>query len=98
MLNIVAHRGFWKSKSEQNTNIAFQRAFKSGFSVELDIRDYNNRLVIAHDPTSSKKYLYLAQIKLPLVTRKIVFFINLKSSELQSLISKSKIDKNNLPS
>ncbi len=49
-MNIIAHRGLWKEKAEQNTIEAFKRAFDNGFGVELDVRDNLGRLVISHDP------------------------------------------------
>lgn len=48
-MEILSHRGFWKTKNEQNTKIAFERAFQNSFGVETDIRDCGNNLVISHD-------------------------------------------------
>ena len=50
---ILAHRGYWKSKSEQNTATAFKRSFSHGFGVETDVRDYKGELVISHDIADS---------------------------------------------
>jgi hypothetical protein len=47
---LLAHRGLWKVKSEQNTLDAFRAAFARGFGVELDVRDLGGELVISHDP------------------------------------------------
>lgn len=53
MINIIAHRGFWLSRHEQNTLVAFQRALDHGFGIETDFRDFFGNLVIAHDlPTN----------------------------------------------
>jgi hypothetical protein len=49
-LKIICHRGYWKSKGEQNTLESFENAFASGYSVETDIRDMGGELVISHDP------------------------------------------------
>jgi len=49
MMQILSHRGFWKTKEEQNTAIAFRRSFENGFGVETDIRDCGRELVISHD-------------------------------------------------
>jgi len=46
---IIAHRGYWRKKSEKNTAAAFKKAFSEGFGVETDIRDYNGKLVVSHD-------------------------------------------------
>lgn len=48
-MKILAHRGYWKTKKEQNTLIAFARAVENGFGIETDFRDRQSRLVIAHD-------------------------------------------------
>jgi len=48
-MHIIAHRGYWKTSEEKNTQIAFERAFKSGFGVETDFRDYAGKIVISHD-------------------------------------------------
>ena len=51
---ILSHRGFWLSPNEKNLEIAFRRSFEAGFGVETDIRDYQGRLVIAHDIASKE--------------------------------------------
>jgi len=48
-MKIIAHRGMWFSKNEQNTLVAFERALKNGFGIETDFRDFNGSLVISHD-------------------------------------------------
>ena len=56
---ILAHRGFWTDESgskvlEQNSKDAISRAFELGFGVEIDIRDFDGELVIAHDPATKQ--------------------------------------------
>lgn len=46
---VLSHRGYWKSESEKNRPIAFERSFCSGIGTETDVRDYKGRLVISHD-------------------------------------------------
>lgn len=48
-MKILAHRGWWHVPAEKNTEIAFRRAFESGFGVETDARDQNGILKISHD-------------------------------------------------
>lgn len=48
-IQIISHRGFWKNKSEQNSESAFFRSLSEGYGIETDIRDYKGNLVIAHD-------------------------------------------------
>ncbi|MDN5554340.1 hypothetical protein [Prevotella sp.] len=49
-MNIIAHRGFWKTDSEKNTLIALQRAIESGFGFETDFRDCGGKILISHNP------------------------------------------------
>lgn len=46
---ILAHRGYWLYKEEENTLPAFYRAFENGFGVETDIRDFHGQIVISHN-------------------------------------------------
>lgn len=51
-MKILAHRGYWTDKAEQNSLRAFERAFTYGFGIETDVRDYCGKLVISHDIAS----------------------------------------------
>ena len=46
---ILAHRGLWSKKSDQNTLGALVKALAEGFGLETDLRDYNSKIVISHD-------------------------------------------------
>lgn len=35
-MRIIAHRGYWFSAQEKNTEVAFYRAFSMGFGTETD--------------------------------------------------------------
>lgn len=48
-MQIISHRGYWKTEEEKNTKTAFKRSFKLGFGTETDIRDSGSTLVISHD-------------------------------------------------
>ena len=49
-MQILAHRGWWRSPSEKNSEGAFRAALSAGYGIETDIRDFDGRLVISHDP------------------------------------------------
>jgi hypothetical protein len=53
MIQILSHRGYWKSPEEKNTVEAFVRSFSLGYGTETDVRDClvggKPRLVISHD-------------------------------------------------
>jgi len=48
-MQIISHRGYWKSTEEKNREIAFERSFALGFGTETDLRDYCGRVVVSHD-------------------------------------------------
>lgn len=48
-MQIISHRGYWKSAEEKNQHTAFERSFSAGFGLETDIRDRNGSLVVCHD-------------------------------------------------
>ena len=54
--NILAHRGLWSSKEEQNSRSAIKRALASGFGIETDIRDHDGRVVLSHDVPRNDDY------------------------------------------
>jgi len=48
-MNIIAHRGLWRSPEEKNSEEAFRAAFDAGFGAEIDVRDLDGELVVSHD-------------------------------------------------
>lgn len=54
-MKILAHRGYWKTKKEQNTSIAFERSFSLGLGIETDIRDHLRKVVVSHDMATGKE-------------------------------------------
>lgn len=57
--NILAHRGLWSCKNQQNSIDALIDAINAGFGVETDIRDLDGDVVISHDPPTSNSYVDL---------------------------------------
>lgn len=49
VMEIISHRGFWKSENEKNSIQAFEESFKNNFGTETDLRDYKGKIVISHD-------------------------------------------------
>jgi hypothetical protein len=52
-MEILSHRGYWKTPEEKNTRVAFERSFRLGFGTETDVRDRLGELVISHDMPDS---------------------------------------------
>lgn len=49
-MEIISHRGYWKTLDEKNSITALYRSFRLGYGTETDLRDLNGELVISHDP------------------------------------------------
>jgi hypothetical protein len=57
-MQILAHRGFWKFKSDQNSLKAFELALTHNYGIETDLRDFCGKLVISHDPPRQEGILF----------------------------------------
>jgi glycerophosphoryl diester phosphodiesterase len=54
-MHIYAHRGLWQgTHSLQNTAVAIEDAFESGFGVEIDLWKILDRICVTHDGESSE--------------------------------------------
>ena len=80
-MNILCHRGAWKSENEKNTILAFSNALNLKHGFESDVRDYNSSLVISHDIADKNSILFEEVLKL-LKNDKYCFAINIKSDGL----------------
>jgi len=49
-VQIISHRGYWKTPAEKNGRAAFARTLELGFGTETDVRDLGGELVVSHDP------------------------------------------------
>lgn len=56
-MQILSHRGYWKTAEEKNGKKAFKRSFDLGFGTETDIRDHGSHLVISHDIPNGNEQL-----------------------------------------
>jgi hypothetical protein len=106
-MQIISHRGWWKSSDEKNQLIAFEREFQYCSNclsesyrggVETDIRDYNGSLVISHDiPTKDSLSLdkFLSLYSSYNIYSNSTLALNIKSDGLQEIL-KSKISQYNI--
>lgn len=97
-MHILAHRGYWKTTEEKNTLIAFERAFKCGYGIETDVRDYKGKLVVSHNVSDEKCPLFEDVLrKYREIGSDGYLAINIKADGLQDmlieLLSKYKIEK-----
>lgn len=49
VMEILAHRGVWQVRPEQNTHAALAAALDAGDGIETDLRDRDGEIVISHD-------------------------------------------------
>ena len=87
---ILAHKGYWLNKNEQNSLNAFKTAFSLGFGIETDIRDYNGEIVISHD-IPDKNCIKLEQVfsAYKKFQQDLPLALNIKSNGLQDKLKKS---------
>ena len=79
-MNILCHRGYWKAPAEKNTLTAFKRGYELGLGTETDLRDFNGKLVISHDPPGSDAMSFEEFLD---ITPKTLFLaLNVKSDGL----------------
>jgi len=88
-MEIISHRGYWKTDEEKNVEIAFERSFSQGFGTETDIRDFNEKLVISHDIATReniKTYTFLEIYKK--YSCKGILALNIKADGLHVQLKK----------
>jgi hypothetical protein len=96
-MKIISHRGYWKSKEEQNSIVSFKRALKFGFGIETDLRDSCGKIVISHDlPMGSlltlDNFLEFYLLETQYLECKPFLALNIKSDGLQKEL-KTSIEK-----
>ena len=94
-IEIIAHRGVWKTLKEKNSFISFRQALSRGFGIETDLRDYKGEIVISHDipekdsqPLSNLLKEYNFHIKKSKDDSKSFLALNIKSDGLYKKIKK----------
>ncbi len=93
-MEIIAHRGFWKTEEEKNKKEAFARARREQIGLETDFRDYEQKLVISHnvaDGTCMSADDFFAMYK----NQKCTLALNVKADGIQQLL-KELLEKNNI--
>ena len=78
MLKIIAHRGYWIKKEEQNSQISFERAFDNGFGIETDLRDICGKIVISHNMPKGDEITFEKVLKI-MDGRNLPLALNIKA-------------------
>ncbi len=79
-MNILCHRGYWKTPAEKNTMTAFKRGYELGLGTETDLRDFNGKLVISHDPSVADAMTF--EDFLDITPKTLFLALNVKSDGL----------------
>ena len=88
-MKLIAHRGFWRTPDEKNTEAAFRRALDAGFGIETDFRDLDGALVVSHDPPRQGALPASAFFDLVRAYSSGVIAINVKADGLQALLAQA---------
>ena len=91
MVEILAHRGYWKNESEKNSKTAFERAFDNGYGIETDLRDIKGEIVISHNMPVGGEMSFEELLQL-LDGRNLTLALNIKADgqadEIKRLLEK----------
>ena len=85
---ILCHRGFWGRSVPANSLQALKASLESGFGFESDLRDYQGRLVIAHNiaeeisPAAEQVFAYLQEY-----SDRYCFAVNIKADGLKDQLA-----------
>jgi glycerophosphoryl diester phosphodiesterase len=91
-MKLIAHRGLWKNRAEPNSYQALQLAFSSGMGIETDLRSFEGKLYISHDPILDPNH-HVTFEELINLTQKysaLPVFLNIKEDGLLPLIVRHK--------
>lgn len=98
-MEIISHRGYWKTPDEKNKTVAFKRSFSLGFGTETDIRDFDGELVISHDIANQECISFddfLNIYKMETGNNRCTLALNIKADGLQykakEILDKYKVD------
>ncbi|WED22016.1 hypothetical protein L3Q72_00950 [Vibrio sp. JC009] len=91
-MEILAHRGEWSEKCQQNTMQAFELALNNGYGIETDLRDLNQNVVISHDMPADDAMLLERFLAVCAKHPNATLALNIKADGLQQALVKSNID------
>jgi len=85
-MRFLAHRGYWTAGYPQNSIEAIVAASRKNHGVEIDLRDHDNEIVVAHDlPTG--KMLTLEQLLASLEHLPQPLALNIKADGLAARVA-----------
>lgn len=88
-MQIISHRGYWKTPEERNKVVAFERSFMMGFGTETDLRDAAQQVVISHDMADKTAISFEAFLQLFVqYDKQLPLALNIKADGLQNEVKK----------
>jgi glycerophosphoryl diester phosphodiesterase len=96
-MKIIAHRGFWVDREDQNSLDAFKKALDMGFGIEIDVRDYKGQICVSHDPISEEFFPTLEKVLDLFSGYNLKLALNIKSDGIVNAIIPmvEKLDRQN---
>jgi len=87
-MKIISHRGLWSKNTPQNSMAAFAASQSLGCGIETDIRSFQGKLYVAHDPIELKEGLVRFEELLELwsSSAELPLFLNIKEDGLVPLL------------
>jgi len=83
-MQIISHRGYWKTPEERNKTVAFERSFEMGFGTETDLRDLAQKIVISHDMADNTAISFETFLELfTQFDKQLPLALNIKADGLQ---------------
>ena len=88
-MEVLSHRGYWKTELEKNSLISFNRSFEQGFGLETDLRDFQHEIVISHNIPEPNCMLFKSFLDLYLGYKKdLPLALNIKADGLHDQVLK----------
>lgn len=93
MIEILSHRGYWKTAPEKNSVEAFIRSFSLGFGTETDVRDSLvdgvQTIVVSHDLPKGGELTFAELLQLAKAHGSPTLALNIKADGLHELLAET---------
>lgn len=93
MIEVLSHRGYWKTAAEKNGVDAFIRSFALGFGTETDVRDSLvdgvQTIVISHDIPKGGELTFKDLLQLAREHGSPTLALNIKADGLHALLAET---------
>ncbi len=89
-MRIIAHRGYWSDKQDQNTYKALIEAINKGYGIETDLWATEYGALISHDAPDMERSINFEEgiLKSSHASSNPIMALNVKSSDLESVLPK----------